>query len=231
MQRILSKIRKLVALQNSASRIGSTNEAEAAALAIGKLLTQYNLSMLDVEQSEPENTLEIGMTGLFSVNGMYGSKWLQLLLASLCRHNYCQAVGCELRATIVGTQVNTAIVFDMFNCLRSVYMRAAKRYEAEYRQHCPHPCPRLYVRSFLLGCVAGLDSKLDEPTDSACTALVIYHDRAIKKFLQNLRIRDRKKRRAVAEEEAYLEGYETGKNTPIRRSVEAKPVQQTLFNP
>ena len=50
-QTIIDKIKKLIALRDGAQGIGSEGEANAAAAAIQRLLTQYNLEMAEVYQS------------------------------------------------------------------------------------------------------------------------------------------------------------------------------------
>lgn len=54
-KRILEKLRKLLALGESARVVGSVHEAEAAALRFNELLVRYGLSLSDVELHELEN--------------------------------------------------------------------------------------------------------------------------------------------------------------------------------
>ena len=51
-ENILAKIRKLLRLKESAIKIGSEGEAHAAAEAVNRLLTSYNLSLMDVTPEE-----------------------------------------------------------------------------------------------------------------------------------------------------------------------------------
>lgn len=50
--KIVEKLKKLMRLQKSAQKIGSEGEANAAAAAISRLLTQYNLSLMDIDPEE-----------------------------------------------------------------------------------------------------------------------------------------------------------------------------------
>lgn len=52
LQNIVNKLRKLQNLYEGAKEINSEGEANAAAAAIQRLLTQYNLSMDEVGQEE-----------------------------------------------------------------------------------------------------------------------------------------------------------------------------------
>ena len=47
-ENILAKIRKLLRLKESAIKIGSEGEAHAAAEAVNRLLTSYNMSLMYV---------------------------------------------------------------------------------------------------------------------------------------------------------------------------------------
>ena len=58
-ENILAKIRKLLRLKESAIKIGSEGEAHAAAEAVNRLLTSYNLSLMDVTPEEQKNFLTV----------------------------------------------------------------------------------------------------------------------------------------------------------------------------
>lgn len=54
--RILERIRKLIRLKESTT---SEGEAKAAATHVNRLLKEYNLSLLDVNEKRPETVFEI----------------------------------------------------------------------------------------------------------------------------------------------------------------------------
>ena len=58
-ENILAKIRKLLRLKESAIKIGSEGEAHAAAEAVNRLLTSYNLSLMDVTPEEQKNMISV----------------------------------------------------------------------------------------------------------------------------------------------------------------------------
>lgn len=64
--KIVEKLKKLMRLQEGAKKIGSEGEANAAAAAISRLLTQYNLSLMDIDPEERKGTLQIQKTGCIS---------------------------------------------------------------------------------------------------------------------------------------------------------------------
>ncbi|MFK2534319.1 DUF2786 domain-containing protein, partial [Bacteroides fragilis] len=58
--KILERIRKLIRLKESTT---SEGEAKAAATHVNRLLKEYNLSLLDVNEKRPETVFEIRESG------------------------------------------------------------------------------------------------------------------------------------------------------------------------
>jgi hypothetical protein len=219
---IQAKIRKLQILADSAAKIGSLAEAEAATLKISKLLEKYNLSLFDLADSANKNSSDINIDffGDIPARSPYGETWRQYLLATLCKFNYCRTIiTTGKRMRIVGAQVNALVVIDLFNSLQSVYRYAAKQTGIKKTE----------ISSFLLGCVAGLNSRLEQETQTTVmhtTKLVRHYEVAIDAFLARYFISNKKVRRSrrVAGE-AFGEGFATGRNTPTQRTVQ----QQKLW--
>lgn len=65
--KIVEKLKKLMRLQEGAKKIGSEGEANAAAAAISRLLTQYNLSLMDIDPEERKETMQIQRTGILAL--------------------------------------------------------------------------------------------------------------------------------------------------------------------
>ena len=70
--KIVERLKKLMRLQQSAQKIGSEGEANAAAAAISRLLTQYNLSLMDINPEERKESLRVQRTGNISFKDTYG---------------------------------------------------------------------------------------------------------------------------------------------------------------
>lgn len=161
---VLDKIKKLKALSEGAAKVNSLAESEAAALAVNKLLTKYNLSLMDIENDTPDNPapgVTIERSDEISVRNLYGRQWKERLLMTLCRYNYCKLIGTSHKCFLLGTQLNIAAVMDLFNTLQSVYVLSAKdNYEISKRRFCGGQLTDKYKRkhttSYLLGCSIGL---------------------------------------------------------------------------
>ena len=70
--KILERIRKLIRLKESTT---SEGEAKAAATHVNRLLKEYNLSLLDVNEKRPETVFEIRESGAISYKDAFGNYW------------------------------------------------------------------------------------------------------------------------------------------------------------
>lgn len=87
---VLKKLRKLHKLYEGAKKINSEGEANAAAAAIQRLLTMYNLSMDEIgkEEERKDEILEEKMSG-YTYKSI-GGEWEFRLLYVLCKWNFCK---------------------------------------------------------------------------------------------------------------------------------------------
>jgi hypothetical protein len=213
MKEILAKIRKLQALADNAAKIGSIAEAEAATLAISRLLGKYNLSVFDVPAADVRTDAGIDFFGDISTARI----WKRILLATLCEFNYCRAIfdARTRHAHIVGMEANALVVVDMFNCLQSVYRHAAKQSKIKKPE----------TSSFFLGCVAGLRVRLEREAQMSVmftTAIARCYDVKITDFLARHKIGSMKVKNTKVSIRAFGAGFETGRNTPTHRTVQQK---------
>lgn len=128
-KKILEKIRKLLALKESAEKIGSEGEAYAAARGVHRLLTEYNLSMADVLGSEGEDKgPKIEESDGISYKSHFGL-WKQQLMGVICKYNYCKCVcsSASKRVYAVGTEANVAVCIWLFEYLVSAFVGLAKQ--------------------------------------------------------------------------------------------------------
>lgn len=91
-ENILAKIRKLLRLKESAIKIGSEGEAHAAAEAVNRLLTSYNLSLMDVTPEEQKNMISVSESEKITYQDTYGNIWkrdLCGLYASIIFAGFC----------------------------------------------------------------------------------------------------------------------------------------------
>lgn len=91
-ENILAKIRKLLRLKESAIKIGSEGEAHAAAEAVNRLLTSYNLSLMDVTPEEQKNMISVTESEKITYQDTYGNIWKGIccgLYASIIFAGFC----------------------------------------------------------------------------------------------------------------------------------------------
>ena len=87
---ILKRLKKLQKLYEGAKAINSEAEAQNAAAKIQAILTQYNLSMADLdgvtEERKSDITEDNSLTDKWQKKA--GGSWDQLLLYSICKYNF-----------------------------------------------------------------------------------------------------------------------------------------------
>ena len=244
---VLKKLRKLQKLYDGAKAINSEGEAAAAAAAIQRLLTEYNLTISEVSQSEeeekkqqqPNHELLSGYT-YKSIGGM----WEYHLWYVLCKWNFCKCFqygNSYKRLIIFGNKENLEVVKWMFGVLSERFVEFSVANWKEYRKTAEyqfqiHKCSKdRYQRGYLSGAVSGLDAKLKQISDqdkkaepeygTKVTALVLRSNTAIDNYITEKFGGTTKGRRSSA---AYAgtasgraQGYKDGYNTDIH-----KPIQQ-----
>ena len=82
--KIMERIRKLIRLKESTT---SEGEANNAAILVNRLLREYNLSLLDINDRQPEEKFQIRTSDRFSFKDTFGSYWKRDLLHVLCQYN------------------------------------------------------------------------------------------------------------------------------------------------
>lgn len=232
---VMRKLRKLKALYEGAQKINSEGEAQNAAHLIQKLLTEYNLSMEQVDMKEPEADpiLKEDVSG-FTYKSI-GGDWEMYLTSVLCRHNFCRCLqyGTIHKLVIVGKRENIETVKWLRDMLSERYVNFSKAKYKEYIASGEYYKPMSkdrYQRGYLKGCAAGLDAKLTEEEKkdkekdvefgAKVTALVVRNDAAIEEFIANEWGKLGKSRRSGTRVSgAFYEGYEEGKKTEIYKPI------------
>lgn len=146
---ILSKLKKLQRLYEGAKAINSEAEAANAAAKIQNLLTQYNLSMADLDSvaddSQKSSVTEDQLDDRWSRKT--GGAWDQLLLYGICKYNFCYTIVSQKHTSritsggrlvyevrrkfiVIGEQQNIEVVKWLFAVLsRQLYELSKKRYK------------------------------------------------------------------------------------------------------
>ena len=130
--KVLDKIKKLLALQKSAEDIGSLEEAQNAAAQVSKLVLKYNIDMADVQEGPEEDRIGVVRMAIHEIlpfNKTHG-RWLHSLYHVVAKFNFCRSLSyhtipkhCIIE--IWGEEHNVAIVLD-----RSEERRVGKRCRA-----------------------------------------------------------------------------------------------------
>jgi len=109
---IIQKIRKLMELQLSAENVGQSGEAFAAANAIHKLLTKYNLSLDEITSEDNDEKDGLYISPKMQAHDEYGN-WRAILMINLADRNYCRNLGNVKQPSImmvVGKKENVEII-------------------------------------------------------------------------------------------------------------------------
>lgn len=232
--KILEKIKKLLRLQNSAESLGNEGEAYAAANAVHRLLTTYNLSLGDISDEERE-TLNITASDEITYRSPYGSQWKRNLLALITENNYCRALAipsCQ-HMIIVGQEDNVVVVKTLYDYLVSTFTILAPRRKAEFEYQLRQEGRRLtdggkrkFLHSYFIGAVVGLQDNFEsrKPTSDE-TGLMVCHTAAIEEFLgkDSFYIKKDFKGRKTKEDlmlEGVLYGQKDGQNISLNRQIQ-----------
>ena len=126
--KILDRLAKLMAHEESARAIGSAAEAEAFADKIQDLLRQYNLSLTDVERHAALNA-PIGGEHVFP-EPIQVQEWQKLLLGTIARITGCFAAVSENGMLLItGRETDRKTAVSLFKHFNGVCSRLAKEYE------------------------------------------------------------------------------------------------------
>ena len=194
---IQKKLRKLQKLYDGAKAINSEGEAEAAAAAIQRILTQYNITMAEVGEEITKDTV-IEETYKYEYSGKtHGGNWEQRLVYVICKHNFCKCFGHgKGRMLVVGAKENMEMVEWLRKLLSERFLEMSLKRWEEYQETLEFflkPCTRHhFMRHYLVGAILGLDKKLtdernkdkrDEELGAKVTALIVRNDAAIDSYI------------------------------------------------
>ncbi|MBW9280371.1 DUF2786 domain-containing protein [Bacteroides fragilis] len=228
--KILERIRKLIRLKESTT---SEGEAKAAATHVNRLLKEYNLSLLDVNEKRPEAVFEIRESGAISYKDAFGNYWKRDLLRVLCEYNYCRMLRYQgsTNMLIVGTQENIAAVTVLYDYLRTAFRRLADKRHMEYVStkrgyYRTEKYRKKYIRSYLEGVTPGLRGQFEAMRSTSAeevreTALVHCHNALIERYLETIGTSPSKvqPRKAKTDYSAYSSGMGDGRNISLNRQI------------
>lgn len=238
LSQVMRKISKLKKLYDGAKAINSEGEAANAAYLMQKLLTEYNLTLEEVDQEveKEQNPMLHEQTSGYTYKSI-GGHWEQRLWHVICKWNFCRCYtyGSSYKnLIIVGRKENVEIVKWLRDMLSERYVEFSKQHYKEYLENLQSwekPMSKdKYQRSYLMGCAVGLDAKLTEEHErekreevelsTKITALVVRNDAALVEYV-NKQWGGVGKGRCYKEnyDEARVRGYKDGKNTELHKPI------------
>ncbi|BDE81902.1 DUF2786 domain-containing protein [Porphyromonas somerae] len=233
-QKILDKIQKLLKLQHSAENLGNEGEAYAAATAVHRLLTTYNLSLQDIVGTGEEDSNIIKSDDI-TYRSQFGCQWKLSLLTIVADNNYCSVLvkSYKQHMLIVGHQDNVEVVKTLYSYLVSAFNKLSVRRRAEFSAQLREENKRLteagkkkFMRSYYIGAVAGLLENFNshKPTSEE-TGLMICHKTEIEKYLSEDSTYNGKtfKGKGINKDlmlEGVLAGENDGRNINLNRQIQ-----------
>lgn len=233
-EKILDKLKKLIALQEGAEQISSINEAANAAEKIQTILIKYNLELSDALGHKSKD-VKIGILGVkikvedLGYDKRQGS-WLSVLANGITRYNFGELVqnysynGLDTFHVLAAEQNLLVIEY----LIRSLASQIKSLERQEYSNH-RHEQRGAFRRRFLMGAALGVTAKLREQMEyqqrntEGVTALVLFNKEALQTKMNEEypEIEPSKTSTKMADgSNAAALGYIKGKSLDINKGVE-----------
>ena len=237
---VLKKLQKLKKLYDSAKEINSEGEAEAAAVAIQRLLTLHNLSMEDVKVDDDKVSNDIIHEHISGENYSFGGWWDERLTHVICKYSFCKCYyygNSYKRLLVVGKKENIENVLWMKKFLSEKFVRLSEKRWAEYKDSEEYSINKItkhkFQRNYLIGCTEGLDAKMkaereeeEKNIGEKVTSLVVCNASMIKKYVRDNIGRSRTSHRGFGEQSSARNiGYTDGRMVQINKQIDSNNVE------
>lgn len=245
---IIEKIRKLIALEESARKMGSLQEAEHVSRKIQKLLAQYNLDLhKDIQSGKTTNKPGvIEKTWLIEeLTNRHEGQWITMLYNGLALTNFCFCIlkGKKSIIAVIGKEHNVDAVHffatQLITRIRYMAKDAWKAYDGLEKE-------KAFKRGFLQGAVNGIVNKLmteqnkDEeaarntPNDansSTMLAIIANNKQEITQYVNNHygNLRSTGSKKLSAQDGKRL-GYKAGNSMSINKGLTGNPTGSKMLN-
>ena len=239
--KLYEKLRKLMALKESAIEVGSVGEAEAAAAAIQRLLREYNLSEEEIPlEQRVANPIVVEKLNYYFV---YRNNWYRDFMMVLSNANLCQTLRESARhgnrwipdkLMVVGRKTNVDVVMFLASQLGNrlvAFCKAAyrKHVELKWAEGVTAVSEQTFATNYLMGCVAGLERKFEEQNRPTEQSLVLSRTQEIEDFKKMLYGETKSARTAkqtVNHKDAFWEGYQKGRDVDIYEGIERQKKEE-----
>lgn len=183
LEKVILKIQKLMSLTESPNE----NEAKAALAMAQRLMTEYQLSEIDILSEELNNELVVSTVEAQNKNFV---AWERNLLWTLCKHNLCKMnyYPKSNKVKMFGSKGNISLVLEMYRYIRAqVNVLCEIAWDNNTQKF--GVAARTWKNSYKLGLVWELDeimekSKEEVIVESGSTAIVLVKQEEVDKFYE-----------------------------------------------
>ena len=215
---IIEKIKKLLALANSSNE----HEAALAASHAQRLLSEYNLAMVDIEAThKPEKADKVEATVSKTL-----PKWMRNLSVGVSTAFDCQAIHnpAQGKMTFIGVGADVQISAYTFAYLDKTVRGLCGNYMKQHVSTSIGSRHRELLRqSYYLGAVSTINQRLREQkqqTPITTGALVPVKEGLIKQAMNELgNLRTIRNRKSYINTDAYVKGQTDGKRVGIHQGI------------
>lgn len=239
LEKVLRKLAKLKNLYEGAKKINSEGEANNAAVLIQKLLTEYNLTMDEIETDDDKKSDLIHERLSGYEYKSIGGYWELMLTQVVCDYNFCRCFkygNSYKNLLIIGSKDNVENCKWLVKFLKETFVKLSN---VRYKEYCENnmmlkqPTKDKFQRSYLIGCAQGLRVKFEEEKEereraekekaSRITALAVRNNEAVNKYVEQQWGGYGKGRSfSVKHDVANAMGVRDGKNTTINKQISNK---------
>ncbi len=227
MEKIIDKIRKLLALANSSNE----HEAALAASHAQRLLSEHNLAMADIE---PDNKPQSADKVEANVSKTL-PKWVRYLSAGVCTAFDCQAIHHPAlgKMTFIGVGADVQIAAYTFAYLDKTVRKLCSSYIKHHvNDRTPNRQRELMRQSYYLGAVSTITGRLREQkiqTPITPGALVPIKEGLIKKAMSDMGpTRTVRSRRSYINSHAYTKGQQDGHEVGIHHGIGGSHARKSI---
>lgn len=182
--KVISKLRKILALTESPEE----GEAATAALMLQRFLTEYNLSISDLESKGAAKVVAVTESGIDL--GKAAFRWKLDLAEEIAEHYFCVGIVSRYRKTVTfaGRPENVEALKMLYTWVVDQIKRlSSESRKAHQVEHSEHVDPLRWQVNFGVGAVERLMSRLNvakAEADSSTTALAIHHAKEISDYTE-----------------------------------------------
>ena len=233
-KKILEKIQKLKALQESAEKLGSIEEAANAAAQTQRLLVKYNLSLEEVDAHIPEKEVSHESFCCSYETKKSESTWVISLYHQISRFNFCSVIAInKYKIHLVGEKYNREVVKDL---CESLIPRIRNLEKESWRTYSGLEKRGTFRRGFLVGVVKGIMMKLEyemfrlKEEEPKLDGLILVKTESVKKYINDNFYTKNGKSHRLSSQSGKSMGIEAGKNMSINRGIAGKGSIKQLGN-